>query len=257
MKRLLFVLMGSVLTGCGTGAYDSLYSAHLKEIELASQFGVLYPGSTEITGSNLVIRLPKMMNQAYNKNSIYSFDANGEIDPERLNPPFLNPFPGLVNCYEAFVKDPAGDNLPFYLYTGIRPLSPEGKAGLKQELLGKLKALAADASLEDVEALTPQGAKIVWKKIAIAMPQLFFPSGQGRMGAKMLDGSFELWLYEAPTSLVLLGWRAPQTVAGTINLSNLAKLTAGTLHVRPEEPKPAEPPPAGQAPPDAKNAPAP
>jgi hypothetical protein len=114
--------------------------------------------------------------------------------------------------------------------------------------------------LEAVQALTPQGATVPWKKIAVTMPQQFFPGGQGSGKAKMLDGVFELWFFEAPTGLVLFGWRAPDTLAGAINLSGLAMMTAGTLQVKPaEEAKPAEPvaPPAEPPPADAQNAPAP
>ncbi|HEY1784513.1 MAG TPA: hypothetical protein VGG30_03155 [Pirellulales bacterium] len=241
MKRLIFALMFLVLSGCGTGYYDALFEQHLKEIELASQFSVLYPGLSQIPGTNLGIRLPKVFDKPYNKNSTYSFDPNGEIDPERLNPPFLNPFPGLVNCYEVFAKESTGENLPYYLYTGVRVLAPEGKAALEQELLGKLKAIVPTASLDDVQAVTPRGAKVAWKKIAITMPQSFFPSGKGRTGGMMQPGVFELWFYEAPTGLVMLGWRAPETLAEQVKLNGLATLTAGTLEVKPEEAKPAVP----------------
>ncbi|HEX4146677.1 MAG TPA: hypothetical protein VHY91_24455 [Pirellulales bacterium] len=270
MKRLFLVLVCCVFTGCGTGYYDDLYRQHLDELKRAEQFVVLTPEPSEVPGTNLVVRLPKIFDRSYNKNSIYSLDTSGEIDPNRLNPPFLNPFPGLVNCYEAFVKDSAGENLPIYLYTGFRDLPSEGKAALEQELFGKLKALAPTVTLDTVEALTPQGAKVPWKKMSAAMPQDFFPWGQGSGNAKQMPGVFELWLYSpeadplakqeaVPTGLVLFAWRAPETIAGQVNLSGLATLTAGTLAVKPPEAKPAEPaaPPAEAAPADAQNAPAP
>jgi hypothetical protein len=259
MKRLFFVLVCLVFAGCGTGYYDSLYNQHLKELELAERFGILAPKPSEISGTNLVIRLPKIFEKGYNKNSTYSLDTDSEIDPIRLNPPFLNPFPGLINCYEAFVKDPAGENLPVYLYTGIRVVSNEEKAALEQELLGKLKVVAPDANLDTVEALTPRGEKVVWKKIAIAMPQPFFPWGLGSGAGKTLPGAFELWFYDAPTGLVIFGWRAPDSVATHINLNGLATLTAGTLAIKPDEPKPVQPaaPDAAPAPADAQDPPAP
>ncbi len=157
MKRLFFVLGFFVVAGCGTGYYDGVYKLHLTELELTTRFADLWPGASEIPGTNLVIRLPKMFEKVYNKNSIYSDDPHGEIDPERLNPPFLNPFPGLVNCYEVFKKDPQNLMLPIYLYTGIRVLQPEAKAALEQELLTKLKEVAPDAAWDRRAGRHPAG----------------------------------------------------------------------------------------------------
>ena len=151
MKRLLFVLVFSLLTGCGTGYYDGLYRLHLKELESVTRFAELWPGGGEIPGTNLVIRVPKVFgDKVYNKNSVYSEDPHGEINPERLNPPDLNPFPGLVNCREVFQKDPSGANLPVYLYTGVRQLNAAAKAALQEEIQAKLKTVAPEAAWDDV-----------------------------------------------------------------------------------------------------------
>ena len=205
MKRLLLLLVFSVLAGCGTSYYDTLYDQNLKQLESASRFSVLWPGASEIPGTNLVIRLPKIFEKVYNKNSIYSDDPHGDIDPERLNPPFLNPFPGLINCYEVFQKDPAGTSLPVYLYTGVRVLSAEGKAALQQQLQAMLQALSPGAAWSDVQARSPIDTPVAWKKIEATMPQEFFPSGQGKTGAQKLPGVFELWWYDTPTGVLLLG----------------------------------------------------
>ncbi|HTU24533.1 MAG TPA: hypothetical protein VMF30_03995 [Pirellulales bacterium] len=248
MKRFLILLGLALLAGCGTGYYDELYNQHLKELQLAAKFIVLWPGPNEIPGTDLVVRLPKIFERAYNKNSTYSDDPNAEIDMERLNPPFLNPFPGLINCYETYVKDADNQNLPVYLYTGMKELSAEGKAAFEQEMLGKLKALNPDANLVDVQAPTPQGTSVPWKRIDITLPQDFFPQGQGKKGAKRLPGVFELWFYDTPTGLIIFGWRATDAIAAQINLPDLANMTAGTLTTKPPEVKPAEPAAADEAP---------
>ncbi len=105
MKRLLFVLGLGVIAGCGTGYYDDLYSQRLKQLDLTSAFAALWPGTTDITPILPSIRVPKIFAKTYNKNSIYTDDPHGEIDKDRLNPPFMNPFPGLVGCYESFQQE--------------------------------------------------------------------------------------------------------------------------------------------------------
>jgi hypothetical protein len=240
MKRLFFVFLIFSLGGCGTGDYDHLYEQHLKELDRGARYSALWPGAVEIPGTNLVIRVPKFFTKSYNKNSIYSDDAGGDIDLERLNPVFLNPFPGLVATYEDFQKNAKEENLPVYLYLGVRELTPEGKAALEQEILAKLKAVAPDASWRSVDVPTLRGDPVVWKKLEVRMPQGFFPAGQGRAGVKKMPGDFQLWWYDTPTGVVLLGWRAEETIADQIGLGNLAELTAGTLEVKPPDAKPAE-----------------
>jgi hypothetical protein len=241
MKRLLFGCVLCVLSGCGTGYYDELLEQRSRELKMASEFSPLWPGPNEIPGTNLMIRLPKKFEKVYNKTTIYSADANAEIDPERLNPPFMNPFPGLVGCYEAFVKTSTGEGLPIYLYLGIRELVGDAKVAFQQELAGKLKQLDPTADWENIDVPNPKGALVSWKMIEAKMPQVFFPEGKGRADAKTLPGFFQIWWYDVPTGAVLLGWRAADDTSSEMPLRTLARLTAGTLEIKPAN---AAPPPA-------------
>ena len=108
------------LGGCGTGYYDGKFEQRAKKLDLASAFAPLWPGANQIPDNNVYFRVPKFFDRAYNKSSNYTDDENGVIDPERLNPPCLNPFPGLLGCYEAFAKIASGESIPVYLYVGVR-----------------------------------------------------------------------------------------------------------------------------------------
>ena len=235
-----------MLGGCGTSYYDGKFVQRAKKLDLASAFAPLWPGASEIPGTNLYIRVPKFFDRAYNRSSNYTDDENGEIDPERLNPPFLNPFPGLLGCYEAFAKIASGESIPVYLYAGVRVIGGEGKAGFQQELADKLQKLDPQAHWEDITVRDPEDNPVNWKVITASFTQPFFPQGHGRKDAKQLPGFFQLWWFDAPTGVVLLGWRAADETATANNYRKLAELTAGTLHAeeKPAEEKPADAPAA-------------
>jgi hypothetical protein len=245
MRLISLAILACFLGGCGTGYYDEVYKRRTTDLDLASKFAVLFPGPTQVgEGGDAVVQLPKIFDHTYNRSSNYTSDANGVIDPDRLNPPFLNPFPGLLGTYEAFVKPASGEGLPEYLYMGVKELTPDGKVALMQELAGKLKPFSPDANWEDVQVNSPQGTPVLWKKIKVSMPQDFFPQGHGRDAKKTLPGVFEIWWYDAEGAALLLAWRSADEAATVNNFHNLAELTAGTIRREEKKAEPAADPEA-------------
>ncbi len=239
----------ATLCGCGASEYNRLATQRLGMARGEAKFRSLF-GPTELAGTPIKIRVPMVFRTSYRKDSAHPIDGE-KINPERLQPPFL-PLPGFKICYEGFCNDPGVGRLPYYCYLAAVPGKPGDAENLAQELQAKLKEKFKDAPDEwdVVDAETPNGKAVQWKKIRVQGDQPFrFIKGQQM--SQELPGIFELWICDKSDYTVMVGWRAPVSIQGPaagpaptslidllatprdvkLDLSSLPGLTAGTITV--------------------------
>ena len=88
-----------------------------------------------------------------------------------------------------------------------------------QRVCLKEKFKEAPETWETVDAQSPDGKALQWKKIRIEAEQPFRfkdPTANGALASKNLPGIFELWMYDANDYVVLVGWRTPSAIDGLI-----------------------------------------
>jgi hypothetical protein len=239
----LVVATGCLLSaGCGTGDYETLMKSRMGALNTSAPFKQLF-GASELPGTPVKVRVPQSFKASYAENSPHPDDPAG-INPQRLQPPFVN-LPGFKLCYEGTVQGVDGI-LPYYCYLSAFEAGSGQATAIEGEIRAALnKEFASNVAWEDVDATTPTGASIPWKKISVAGEMLFdVHSGDNRADNaeyKKIPGKFELWSYQANGWMVLVGWREPDAISTASDLSTLAPLTAGSIEVGN-----AAPPPAGQ-----------
>jgi hypothetical protein len=249
------------LAGCGTADYDKVSNDRINELRSAEPFRTLF-GPTELPDTPVRIRVPMAFKSSYAENSPHPEDG-AKISPDRVEPPFL-PLPGFKLCYEGHV-DTAEGRPPFYCYLAAVPSKAGDAQKLAADLQAKLKAKFKDTpeEWENVDAITPEGGGLPWKKIRVTGEQPFRVREAAGIAPKNLPGVFELWMHDAGDYLVLVGWRAPTSVEGPSgppaeptmsptgvmiqatqvvrpDFSTMPALTAGTLKI--EQPAAAAPP---------------
>jgi hypothetical protein len=235
MRRLiLWLLLLTPLAGCDTSAYVQRKSQRYIELKRASAFVGLFRDPTEIPETNFTIRLPQLFKLPFNEQSADPKEPDRAFDPRRLYPPFLQPFPGFKVCYETIDIDPTNNQrVAYYCYVGAKKLTPAEKPTFEAEILDQVKQSYPDAVWAPVEVGTPDGGVLKWKRIVVNGPQPFYYDLVPTPELKNVPGKFQLWLYEAPGSDILLGWRVPDGLAQKIDLEDLATATAGTLVIKP------------------------
>jgi hypothetical protein len=250
------------LAGCGTADYEKVMNDRLNALRSAAPFLTLW-GPTELPDTPIKIRVPMAFKNSYSENSPHPEDG-AKISPDRVEPPFL-PLPGFKLCYEAHVETAEG-RPPFYCYLAAVPSKAGDAQKLAADLQAKLKTKFKDTpeAWENVDANSPEGTGLPWKKIRITGEQPFrVREAAGGIASKNLPGVFELWMYEAADYVVLVGWRAPTAIEGPSappadpsvspngvvipvtqdvrpDFSTMPNLTAGTLKI--EQPAAAAPP---------------
>ncbi len=246
----------ATLPGCGGTAYEALTNRRLDQLRASAPFRVLW-GSSQIGETPVKIRVPMAYKTSYTSVSGHP-DDGGRIKPDRFQPPFIE-LPGLQMCFEEFATATDGTRLPFYCYLAV---IPNGNAQTQMtQLQEALKAKFPDTpdSWSHVDAKTPTDRAVSWSMIRVEGDQPFYAKGVKE--PTVLPGIFELWVHDAGSYVVLLGWRTPTSIdakgaatAGAGNnplfqlttqnnpdFSTMPALTAGTLQVEATS----EEPPAG------------
>jgi hypothetical protein len=221
--------------GCGVSQYNSLIGQRLAALRSASKFEGLY-APTQIPGTPFSIRVPQAFEHSYEPNSSHE-DDGGPISPDRLQPPFLK-LPGLKVTYEGKATSSAGASLPFYCYLAVQPSQPGGVDKLVGQLEGQLKEKFPKAvgAWQPVDAETPEGRNVHWRSLRIEADQQFFVKSGEKAVPGNMPAIFELWVHDAETHVVIVGWRAPKSIDGPSegvavkpDLSTMPAKTAGTL----------------------------
>jgi hypothetical protein len=243
------VLLACLIAGCGVGTYNESVEQRTQSLGRAAPFTQLF-GAQPIADASVTIRVPQLFKTSFQEGSADPKNPNQKIDPQRLQPPFLE-LPGFKLCYEATAeaKDQPGAPLTYYCYLAAQPR--DGGA-LEIAMPARLKRAFPNAQVawETVACSTPTGDTVSWKKIRAQGEQRFdIVPLNGPVQQKKLLGIFELWLYETPERQILVGWRIPEAIETDIHLvdppdnslASLAALTAGTI----EQTVAAQPPAKG------------
>lgn len=220
LTRMLFVLAAlasfTAMQGCGSSEYNRLVGKRLGELRGEARFRSLF-GPTTLSGTPVSIRVPQMFKNSYVEDSSHPIDG-ATIDPDRVQPPFLK-LPGFKLCYETNLPDPERGSVPVYCYLGAVP----GKAGdadlIAKDLHDKLKETFKDTpEFEVVDADTPTGKPVQWKKLRITADQPFkvLDLSTRKMVAQKLPAIFELWVCDKTDYVVLMAFRAPTSVEGAV-----------------------------------------
>ncbi len=87
---------------------------------------------------------------------------------------------------------------------------------LATELQAQLKEKFKDApdAWDPIDAATPEGKALQWKKIRVVGDQPFLVRVADKTVSQSMPGIFELWLHSGSDYIVLVGWRAPTSVEG-------------------------------------------
>jgi len=250
LKVLVGVCLLGAVSGCGTSEYEALVAARFKDVQLQGPFRKLFAPAA-IPGTPFKIRVPMVFNSSYLANSPHTDDGE-KINPQRVQPPFLE-LPGFRLCYEG-VAASVSSSPPFYCYLAAFPCKPGDGEKWEADLQAKLKALFPNTpdTWETVQALTPKGDSLTWKKIRVINEQDWLTNdAEGKVKPTRMNGTFELWLYEGNDHIVLMAWRVPASLdappagGGADDRPDMAIMpgrTAGTLVFEPEAEQPAAAP---------------
>jgi hypothetical protein len=229
VSRPVLVVIGLfVLAGCGTKAYEDRVEKGMGALRVAQMYIDVSPTFTEIPGTTVTLRLPKFVDgnaKAYNDQSAEP-NAQGPVNPGRLNPPFLK-IPGLRVTYEvAGFDSKMNQGANVYLYLAALPLADavvEGKP-VEEWIQTQLAAAFPGAQWEEVKLPTQGGPQVDWKLIAVKGNQAFF---DGTLpDSKNLPGIFQLYSKEIDGNQVLIGWRYSENASPTP--TDVSRLSVGS-----------------------------
>jgi hypothetical protein len=226
----LAVVLVVVSGGCGGREYDALLGKRLDQLRAGAPFRGLF-GPTELPDSPVKLRVPLVFKTSYVEGSKHP-DDGGPIKPDRLQPPFL-PLPGFKMCFESTATANAGEKVPFYCYLATLPAKDGDAAKLCTELQEKLQATFKDVPTEwdTIDAQTPEDKAIPWKRLRVVGEQPFYvtTSNNEKSSAK-LPGVFEIWVHDAHSQIVIVAWRAPESI-DTPGGAAPAKVSSGGLTI--------------------------
>jgi hypothetical protein len=227
-----------VTAGCGTSEYDRRRAEWLRSYravaarraaaETQARLLQQFYGPTELSGTSLRIRVPKVFTTAFDSNSKV---AGQPIDSRRLHPPFLT-LPGFRLCYESTAAGNQGQ-LPFYLYLAVvdRQYAPPGETSLAEWIQKKFAAAFPDAraAWEPFEVESVAGEKVTWRKIAAAGTQPFYVLQPGQATYVDLPGIVELYTVEQGPHLVIVACRYPTEIQDRTDLGRTMPVVLATL----------------------------
>jgi hypothetical protein len=222
MQRFSLLALTILLSGCGTGEYNTRLAATLRGAGQKAQFDkFLYPEGGEVQvndaggqASGVKLRIPNTL------------DANSKTlanTEPRAQPPFVK-LPGLGYAYERQLDDPGGKFAPVYLYLCAVPKADQKADALLADIQ-KGAAAVGQGAWQDQQVDTPAGAKLPVKLLSVTGQQDFDPG----TGPTKLDGRFDCYFYDAPQHFVFVAFRAPTAQATKYLYFDAAKASVGTL----------------------------
>jgi hypothetical protein len=236
-----------LLAGCGTSEYRQLMGKRVDQVRTGAAFRTLF-GPTTIPDTPIRIRVPMVYQKSYSEDSKHARDGE-RINPDRFQPPFVK-IPGMKLCYEGTGTDPQFGPIGFYCYLAAVPARPGDADKIAAEIQAELKQKLKETpdQWSSLDATTPDGKALQWKRIRVECDQPFFVLGMdGKTESKDVPAIFELWMYAAPDYVVFVGWRSPKSVdgpsstppadsvlpttTGKSDLSTMPVLAAGTLTI--------------------------
>ena len=227
---ILAAVLVSASSGCGGREYDALLGKRLDQLRAGAPFRGLF-GPTQVPDSPVKIRVPLIFKTSYVEGSKHP-DDGGPIKPDRLQPPFLQ-LPGFKMCFESTATANSGEKLPFYCYLATLPAKDGDAAKLCTELQEKLAATFKDAPTEwdTIDAQTPEDKAIPWKRLRVVGEQPFYAtSANNEKVTAKVPGVFEIWVHDAHSQIVIVAWRAPESI-DTPGGATPAKVSSGGLTI--------------------------
>lgn len=238
LARLSLVL----LAGCSTGRYDADYAKAVAAYRDGATFAVLQPQPAVFASSRVLIQLPLGFNPVQDAPPAAEGEPPVAADRSRLRPPFLAEFPGFQAAHERRLAT-AGTELPVSVAIGVLPAST-GRAAIERTIVDQARADEAFSGMKlawtDRQVEPRDGGPRAWRVLTLVGRQIFESLVAGNPEHKRWKGTCEIWISADPQQelLILLAWRAPDEVAGSlpVPLSQLAETTARTVAIGPAGP---------------------
>jgi hypothetical protein len=207
------MLLLVAVSGCGTSAYNSQVERAFAILRNQAKFQGLY-APTQIPETPYSVRVPVIFTNSYSAKSSHPDDGD-TIHKQRMYPPFL-PSNAIKLTYEGMTTDNEGAKLPYYCYLAVAEAKPGDADKLATTVISGLRQ-AMPGSKEDwepVDADTPEGKAISWRKLRLTGDQPFFVKKDDKVETRKLPGIFELWMHDAGDHIVMIGWRTPSSIQG-------------------------------------------
>jgi|LakMenEpi03Aug12_release.lakeMendotaPanAssembly.Ray.scaffolds.fasta_scaffold155990_2 hypothetical protein len=228
MRFIASVVMGMVVCGCSSSAYDAAYTKRLADYQAAGEFAPLRPEPVALADGRLSLRLP----------AVLANQLDGGEEPKRAKPPFIDDFPGFVVAYEG-MADAADIRFPLVLTVGLVPAGERRKEEVAEAILRQVRKdeeFGKAAWQKGREVVDAAGEARKWDVLELAGPQPFVAEKAGIMTTSRIGGTTEVWLSADPgqKASVILAFRVPEEAAGKLPLPALSTLTARTVrHTEP------------------------
>ena len=188
-------------------------------------------------GLAINFRIPKDLDdpkKVYNEFSLDAENNNHRILRQKFAPAFLSEFPAELLMYEGETKGKE-NKAPYFLYIG------EGDAA---EVKGKFhyeewrdritRGRMTPGKWEDVDVQTPKGEKLKgWKRITAKGKHAWDMTTMKTniTSYPSVDTFFQMWVYETPQTIAILGWWSTEEARTSSDIEKLAMVTAGTAVV--------------------------
>ncbi len=202
-------------SGCGTSVYGGKFEQRLDQLTYSSQFSGLREATTDLA---INFRVPQLLTKEYNSISADPDVGTHKISITRFAPPGLPDFPGLQRKFEAdfYVQTTGQTEISLWIGEGSTA-SVKGKFPYAQwTTRAKQAGFGIMHDWEDVETPTPEHGKLTWKRLDTQ-----------RKNAQATE-IFQMWVYETPKQIAILGWMADKRAWEAVNLGELARVTAGS-----------------------------
>jgi hypothetical protein len=234
LPLLAFALLLPLAPGCA-GDYEQDFKSASQQATESQKFEQLGEAQFKLGQMPASVRLPKQLPETFIRPS--SQDPMGRqprLDPLRAVPPYMNSFAQAhIATFEVWNQAEDG-KLPVYVAFWTPPATTRGK-GIVERLKDALqKDFPGSQNFEDVNARTPDGGTIQWKRFkGTATTPYFFLDPDSQLVQKPVKENLDLWVYTPPDGAnqgaVVIAWRVPQELESLANFEELAQLVAGSL----------------------------
>jgi len=193
-------------------------------------------------------RLPRLFEK--DKAKSFNFGTANEdgyqVDPSRIQPPYYgfgaDSMPGFQYDFEQYYRA-EGRKLAVYLYVAVEDATKIDQKAFIAQIQERLKKAHPEAPDEwkTVELRTPvQGKKIPWQTNSVTCAQRFLHKDRE---SKDYEGQLDFYVHSTDRFHILMGWRAPVSIARKIKFFAAAHAAMGTLEIgEPPEPEESEEP---------------
>ena len=229
--------------GCGSSVYGQKFEHRLELLRISSEFSVLRKPTIDLA---INFRVPKLFKQEFTKVSADPENNNHRISPSKFGPPFLIGFPGLERMFEGEYEAKNATS-PVFLYIGEgNPAETKGKFPYKEWSERITRGRFQPSAWEAVDVQTPSGEKLKWQRLTAKGKFVYNVAVNHVVQYPSVDTFFQMWVYETPQAVAVLGWWSTEEARLPSDIEKLAMLTAGTAVVSQNPPAPPVAPPTGK-----------